>query len=255
MRALTSLLLAMCMMCAAFPAFAEASQTQEVKIGNAAFQIPAGLEETRATENDGVYAAEGYCIHLVSWAVDVEAAEGFMKAMEKEGYKISFQQTAVIMGEMQGGSEARTAATLGIYAAPEDIGMLNGDPAMSAREAFVVDTAAFYAQTYRKNYFSVLVTGASLSPEETDRICKEIMLSVRIEGVTEEEMIADSLADYVIVTAASGTIRNEPSISGSFVKTAYKGEVYEMLEQRGVWFVVNVDGRTGYLHSGVAEIQ
>lgn len=67
--------------------------------------------------------------------------------------------------------------------------------------------------------------------------------------------LADTQVDYVVVTADSGKIRTEPSISGGLIKTAYKGETYELIEVSGDWYVIDVDGRTGYLHTGVAAIQ
>ncbi|MBQ8555095.1 MAG: SH3 domain-containing protein [Clostridia bacterium] len=66
---------------------------------------------------------------------------------------------------------------------------------------------------------------------------------------------APAQVDYVVVTADSGKIRTEPSISGGLIKTAYKGETYELIEESGDWYIIDVDGRTGYLHTGVAEIQ
>lgn len=60
---------------------------------------------------------------------------------------------------------------------------------------------------------------------------------------------------YVVITADSGKIRTEASVSGGLIRTAYKGETFELIREEGDWYVVDVNGRTGYIHQGVAGIQ
>ena len=81
------------------------------------------------------------------------------------------------------------------------------------------------------------------------------MQSPASEAVAGEQTAEESAAQRVVITADSGKIRTEASISGGLIKTAYKGETYELIEKSGDWYVIKVDGRTGYLHSGVAKIQ
>lgn len=81
------------------------------------------------------------------------------------------------------------------------------------------------------------------------------MQSLASEAVAGEQTAEESAAQRVVITADSGKIRTEASISGGLIKTAYKGETFELIEQSGDWYVVKVDGRTGYIHSGVAKIQ
>lgn len=87
----------------------------------------------------------------------------------------------------------------------------------------------------------------------------DILRSLRVNGVTEEEMLADAekaaATKSVVITADSGKIRGEASISGSLIRTAYKGESFELIREEGDWYVVKVDGRTGYIHKGVSAIQ
>ena len=253
MRKLVSLFLVLCLMCAAVPAFAEAAETQEVKLSNITFQIPAGLQVTRMTTTGNNYESDTCKIYLVGSNMDADLVRAMMKEVEKQGLKLSFQQAAIGIAEVseKGGD---LAVTLALYAMKEDIGMLNGDPVMCGREA-LVESCAFYAQHYRGKYYSVLVADETMTPDEIYQLARDIMLSVRIDGVSEEDMIADAQADYVIITADSGKIRTEASISGGLIKTAYKGETYELIEESGDWYIIDVDGRTGYLHTGVAEIQ
>ena len=81
------------------------------------------------------------------------------------------------------------------------------------------------------------------------------MQSPASETVAGEQTAEESAAQRVVITADSGKIRTEASISGGLIKTAYKGETFELIEQSGDWYIVNVNGRTGYIHKGVAAIQ
>ena len=81
------------------------------------------------------------------------------------------------------------------------------------------------------------------------------MQSPASETVAGEQTAEESAAQRVVITADSGKIRTEASISGGLIKTAYKGESFELIEQSGDWYIVNVNGRTGYIHKGVAAIQ
>ena len=226
-------------------------EKKEVKIGSVTFKIPAGLTETRITEMDGHFQSDVCSLSLVSWTINDDIIQASVKESKENGLPITSQQATILMGEtVSGYTDPNLAVVIALNAVEEDIGMLNGEQVMTMKD-FIV----FCSQTYQGVYYSVTVDGEVLMMEEKERIAKDIMLSVKIDGVTEEDMIADSQADYVVITADSGKIRTEPSISGGLIKTAYKGETYELIEQSGAWYVIDVDGRTGYLHSGVAEIQ
>ena len=226
-------------------------EKKEVKIGSVTFQIPAGLTETRITEMDGHFQSDVCSLRLVSWTINDDIIQASVKESKENGLPITSQQATILMGEtVSGYTDPNLAVVIALNAVEEDIGMLNGEQVMTMKD-FIV----FCSQTYQGVYYSVTVDGEVLMMEEKERIAKDIMLSVKIDGVTEEEMIADAQADYVVITADSGKIRTEASISGGLIKTAYKGETYELIEESGDWYVIEVDGRTGYLHSGVAEIQ
>lgn len=81
------------------------------------------------------------------------------------------------------------------------------------------------------------------------------MQSPASEAVAGEQTAEESAAHRVVITADSGKIRTEASISGGLIKTASKGETFELIRKEGDWFVVDVNGRTGYIHQGVAAIQ
>ena len=265
MKKLFAMLLALCLMCGAVSAFAEAAETQEAKIGNVTFQIPAGMEMTRMTNNDRQYESETCSIALVSWEMDAEMVQYMVDEMKSKGSSFSFQQSAVLFGEIVGGMGQDTAIQVAVMAVPEDIGMLNGEPVMSGKEIFK-SSISFYAQAYRDNYFSVFVRSEVLSPEEIEQIGKDIMRSVRIDGVTEEQMAADAEAariaaeqaamqKYVVITNSSANIRSGPGGDYDKVTTARQGDTFPLIGEDGNWYIIDVNGRTGYVTKGLSKIK
>lgn len=198
MRKLVSMLMALCLLCAALPAFAEeAAPTETVTIDGVTFTIPAGLENTRATKNDAAYESDELSIVLVGWMADAEhqtLMQDMMAIMAEEGYPVTLDQAAIVFGEVMGGLDEDAAFSCGLETIPEDIGMLNGKAVMCGKELFV-DQASYHAQYYRDHYFSVLVVSYTMTPEEIIRLSQEIMRSVRIEGVTEADMALDAQAE------------------------------------------------------------
>ena len=136
-----------------------------------------------------------------------------------------------------------------------DIGLIHGENAVVGQYDYDGRAFAFSTNYYHDTSFVVIITSASMKAEALLPIAEDIVLSARLNGVSEEEMLADAQVDYVIITADSGKIRGEASISGSLIKTAYKGETYELIREEGDWYVVDVNGRTGYIHKGVAALQ
>lgn len=125
-----------------------------------------------------------------------------------------------------------------------------------------------------KGVVMLLMPKDSEAADELIMIGVEVMKSFRVDGITEEDMRATAEAaaaaraeaeaqaaveaaaqKYVVITADSGKIRTEASISGGLIKTAYKGESFVLIKEITDWFVVDVNGRTGYIHKGVAAIQ
>lgn len=227
---------------------AETAEKQEIQLDGVILQVPAGTTEVQQDYNLwlGIYENYSLIISVYDWRTYDPPVSQFTDGNIQVD---SMYGSMVVLGF---DSEV-SIRTINYRGVEEDIGMLNGDPVL---QCWVSDKLALCSHYYRN--YGVLIqfmTEGGFSEDEMLNICDDIMLSLRIVGVSEEEMIADSQADYVVVTADSGKIRTEPSISGGLIKTAYKGETYELIEESGDWYVIDVDGRTGYLHTGVAEIQ
>lgn len=115
-------------------------------------------------------------------------------------------------------------------------------------------------------YFAEAGIGCFVSARSADQGEAYITMTLLLLNITltEESKLApirEAAAEvaaakrYVAITADSGKIRTEASISGGLIKTAYKGETFELIREEGDWYVVDVNGRTGYIHKGVAAIQ
>ncbi|MBQ8555667.1 MAG: SH3 domain-containing protein [Clostridia bacterium] len=248
MRKLVSLFLALCLLCAAIPALAETAEKQEIKVGSVTFQVPAAVAEEGS--DVGIWSASCSDYTLIISVNDWSTYDIPLSDLTDGNIQIDSMFGSLVIGGFDGDTAITIASSM---CHEENIGMLNGDP---VRQGAVGDTVVFCSHYYRDH--GVLIactTETSFSTDDMLAICDEIMLSARFDGVTEEDMIADAQVDYVIVTADSGKIRTEPSISGGLLKTAYKGETYELIEESGDWYIIDVDGRTAYLHTGVAEIQ
>ncbi|MBQ8555864.1 MAG: SH3 domain-containing protein [Clostridia bacterium] len=248
MRKIIVLLMALCLLCA--PALAEG--TQEVQTPYFTFQIPAELEVTAELEYEEDYAviAEGdrYELLITAGIYTPELVE-LLKTANDNGEQMN---NFIVLHGMY----IESAYGLDYFDLQEDdIGMINGDKVvhgfLRVREGAVVICTQFY----RDYGFMVCVEGVELDNAEGQAIVDAIALSARHTGVTEEEMIADAQVDYVVVTADSGKIRTEASISGGLIKTAYKGETFVYVDEITDWYIIEVDGRTGYIHKGVSAIE
>ncbi|MBQ3486260.1 MAG: SH3 domain-containing protein [Clostridia bacterium] len=57
----------------------------------------------------------------------------------------------------------------------------------------------------------------------------------------------------VAITADRVTIRTAPDISADKIQFAYKDETYKHIRDQGDFYVIDVEGREGYVHQGVCE--
>lgn len=75
-----------------------------------------------------------------------------------------------------------------------------------------------------------------------------------------EQQPEESGVTYIVVDAANATVRDraairfEPSISADLLAYAYTGETFRLLNVIPNWYVIDVNGYTGYINQGVAKI-
>jgi len=77
---------------------------------------------------------------------------------------------------------------------------------------------------------------------------------------TTVEQPEESGVTYIVVDATNATVRDraairfEPSISADLLAYAYTGETFRLLNVIPNWYVIDVNGYTGYINQGVAKI-
>ena len=79
------------------------------------------------------------------------------------------------------------------------------------------------------------------------------------KSVTDNENVSEDQAQKdkkrIVITGDSAKIRSEASISSGLIRTVYKGEIFPCEGESGDFYIIEIDGRTGYVHKGVATIQ
>lgn len=236
---------------------------REVHLANATFQLDA--DPVTSTYNDNVFegANEQYSLSLM--CVDWDA-EGIDISLTGDDQMDNAFWCSYLLFQDQD-----VASTIAAYSLPMDCDMPDGGDVMFME----VGEYLVLTHYYRNTGFLMLLDPVNDGDTEGLLLAGlEIAKSFRLDGVSEEEMQADAeelaaaeaeaaaqaaaeaaAQKYVVITAESGKIRTEASISGGLIKTAYKGETFELIREEGDWYVVDVNGRTGYIHQGVAAIQ
>lgn len=244
MRKLMSVLLTLCLLLGTL-AMAETNQT--VRVDDASFTIAPELMVISSDDNRVMAIGENYDLLIIcrDWA-DEELAE-----LEKyTSYGIQANNLYGMYLEMT--KDASAALEAARTAELVEIGLLHGDKVAHMHSGSVYLSAHYY----RQQGVMVMVMPVNITDSaEIMSICDEVLLSFRLDGVSEEDMLADDIPDAIVITAATAWIRREPSISAEQFRKGLKGEVYELIEQQGDWYVIRVDDKIGYVHSGVTAVQ
>lgn len=247
MKKLVSLLLALCLVCGVMTALADGMEWQEVQIAGVTCRIPAELAITDQGNITLDAACEAYELSVLTMDLTDEDPEN----LDLTDGSIQTDNMFLFLYLMLQDPDVAMQATN--MCMEEEIGLLSGK---KVKHGTIGDGIAMCAHRYRNTGVMVFAsTEGGIEIYDLLSICDEVVRSMRYDGVSEDDMIADAQVDYVVITADSGKIRSEASVSGGLIKTAYKGEAFELVEETADWYVVMVDGRTGYIHKGVAAIQ
>lgn len=229
------------------PSLVYAADPQDVYNGVHTYTLPAGM----ALDNDPavvtVAKAEDYVVSFYSQLIE----KVFVQTLSEN--PLQFNNFALMFLSYFDDDGTLLNAFGNILI--EDVGMLNGEDVAYATLDLGELKVAVCAHFYRDNSFFISATSKTISTEELLNNILEIARSVRFDGITEEDMIADAAQDYVIITGDSAKIRSEASISSGLIRTVYKGEIFPCEGESGDFYIIEIDGRTGYVHKGVATIQ
>lgn len=253
MKKIVAFLVLVCMLFCSTAYAAGTDALQEVPCGGVTFLLPAEMQ-TEVSEHAAELNGASLCVGAAE-----DGREILIIVYPWDDLGMDIKEWSLIPN---GGLQRNNAAALMIASGTEtemintminvlqevDIGMPSGEPVL----CYVEEDGAIcyhYDCNVGVEIIGFAQTGNALE------MCLDIMRMIRWDDVSEENENADAQVDYVVVTADSGRIRAEASLSGELIKTAYKGETYKLIERSGDWYIIEVNGRTGYLHTGVSAIK
>ena len=79
-----------------------------------------------------------------------------------------------------------------------------------------------------------------------------------IEKISGHPMVKNDtplISQYITIINSSANIRSGPDASYSKVKTAVKGDTFPLLGEENGWYMIDVNGTTGYVSKKLCEIQ
>jgi len=85
-----------------------------------------------------------------------------------------------------------------------------------------------------------------------EALMKECLLALKEPGVNTT---IDPNASRVVITGDSAKVRTEASLSAGLIKTVYNGESFICMGTSGDFYIIVIDGKTGYVHKGVSAIR
>lgn len=271
MRKLVSVMLfLLCLLCVALPAAAE-----ELRVGPFSFDLP---DQVKVTWLDDTKVQLESTLYDYTMIISVlESANRNLQAMlpiiqSSPDKQVTFYDIALLAAFSQ--DEAfEIGRSLRFYGGMDE----NDEPATEAPvyayafgEYQGMD-AQLYTRFYEEEGFLIFSTHASpmttkngqfyWTPQATIDIFKSVKLldaAAAAQGNPADKKVAEAPVapeKTVVVTGDSAKIRAEASVSGGLVKTATKGETFPYVDETGDWYVIDVNGRTGYIHKGVSAIK
>lgn len=241
MKKILSFLLVMCLLCSVVPVFAEEAQT--FTVGPYTFELPANAtlgEVKRVSSDISMFTMSGS-----NWQGNYEmtgVTYQYKASDVSEQDVMDYQNFYILLALMLGKENMSIMNPMDSYTdMPDGQKLMMGSVNLS-------DGSVLYAFShyYDGTGFMLMLTGDS----GTWLAARDMAQTVQKGGAA-----AAGSGSCVVITAQSGKIRSEASVSGGLIKTAYQGETYELIRAEGDWYVVVVNGRTGYIHQGVAAIQ
>lgn len=123
--------------------------------------------------------------------------------------------------------------------------------------AHLTDTADFLATYYNQEKgqgytFRLRVKNATIADEAAESLLLDLISSLRERGYFYP---ADASGHLVVVTEGSAHIRTAPDANSDRIRTAYQGESFPHYGQHGSWYIINVDGQTGYVSTALTALQ
>jgi hypothetical protein len=250
---------------------------QVVRLANAIFQLDADLvcsegDDFRFVGENERYGISVMCVDWNAEGVDVSMTDDIQR---DNAFWCLYRQRG----------DREFAQSFAEQFQHLDCGMPNGAELMFWEN----EDQTILTHYYRGTGFIMTLTVNPEEPQALSEMAVEAAKLFRLEGVSEADMQADAdaiaaakaeaaaaeaaaaaaaqaaaeaeaaalaaMKTYVVITAESGRIRKEASISGDMIRKAYEGETFELIREETDWYIIDVDGRKGYIHKGVSAIQ
>lgn len=225
------------------------SRISEFQLANATFQLPEGYTvETSGNFAMGEGAGSSLLMVCCNW--------------EDEGMDIT------VTGDLQVDNafwcayllaqDQDFAATLASTSLVVDANMPDGKPVLMATTDSVIYLAHYYNGT---GFLLAVLNEGDTDLEAMTLIAFEMAQSFRLDGVSEEQMAADAAANaasvqqYVIITNTSVNLRSGPDASYTKIGVAYEGDSFPLLGESGNWYMIDVNGQTGYVSKNLSTVK
>lgn len=270
MKKLFAMLLALCMLFGAVSAGAEEA-TQEVELYGARFSIPAELMITESMSGFGI--TPGYLIaECGTYELVLYARDYAIMGLDLEEDPTTEQILNVLYWYIDMGLDANQATNVAVAHELQDIGMLDGKPVA----CLDIGTHVSIGHTDDNYGFFIMISSETgKSSDEMMEIGKQIALSFQRDGVekfTDEEGEPDEPAtevpeveeeqeavevptQFVTITGNGVNIRKGATTDAPVLTKGNKGDTFPYLGESGAWYKIDVNGQTGYVSMGLAEIK
>lgn len=109
-----------------------------------------------------------------------------------------------------------------------------------------------YNQTRGEGYvFEMRVKDGSLTASEAEAQLLAIAATLREAGVIYPQATGSTL----IITHAGVNVRSAPNQNSAVLCVAKQGEAFPYLGENGIWYMIDVDGKIGYVSKALTQVQ
>ena len=230
-----SLLLAMCLLLsAALPACADSGNPFRVEIGRANFDFPA---DPFMTDRDGASFVANYPDYMVLLVF----TEWGDQNIDYTWGDVHMDNMYMLLYQFISNGNAATSKQVATQSAYYDFKMADGNPVLLS----MLPNGIFAAHYYDGTGFLICVmpqAGKVMDANAYVGVVFTVAQSFTLDGVSADDMAAG--IRYVVVTADECVVSG---VNGAALRTVHRGDELRVIYQMGERYVVDVDGKQGFL--------
>lgn len=99
--------------------------------------------------------------------------------------------------------------------------------------------------------FELRVKNSALAPADAEALLLSIAATLRETGIIYPEDTGMTL----VVTHPGVNVRSAPDQNSSVLLVAPEGSVFPYLGENGIWYMIDVDGKVGYISQALTKLQ